>query len=272
MRLLAWDTSSKAGALCAIQVQDAHSTPELVSEWALNVDATHSERLLWAIDELLEASRWKLEDIDIFAVGVGPGSFTGLRIGVATARTLAHSLKKPLIGISSLAALARPTAEWAIQKSKDTLIVASTDACKGELFALWGGASAVRNCVAVADEASPGLWKRGVEEEVVRPEDLVKSLKKKLSKAGTRWIAVGEGRNRYDDVWKTLPAAKELPAPIPFSSQIQGRYVGLLALEAYRAGLALDPLTIHPRYVRVADAELKLKAGLLPPGPTRGHP
>ena len=158
-----------------------------------------------------------------------------------------------------------------MQKSRDTVIVASTDACKGELFALWGAAGAVRECAAVADETQAGFWKRGVEEEVIRPEDLIKNLKKKLSKPSSRWLAIGEGRSRYAEVWKALPAAKELAAPIAFPNQIQGRYVGILALEAYRAGLARDALSVHPRYVRLADAELKLKAGLLPPGPTRGQ-
>jgi tRNA threonylcarbamoyladenosine biosynthesis protein TsaB len=271
MRLLAWDTSSKAGAFAALE-WDAERSPRLVSEWSLDVGAVHSERLLWSIHQMLEAARWKLSDVDVFAVGVGPGSFTGLRIGLTTARTLAHTLGKPLIGVSSLAALARPVAAWLGETDPTALVVASTDACKGELFALWGGARSVLNCCAMADGDQPGLWGRGVEEQVLSPEALVAALKKRLGggKKELSWLAVGEGRGRYPDVWKALPKSRQLTPSVPFSDQVQGRYVGILAWEGYQIGLGRDPLSVNPRYLRASDAELKLKAGLLPKGPTRG--
>jgi len=246
----------------------------LVSELSLNVDSTHSERLLWGIHEVLQSARWKLEDIDLFGVGVGPGSFTGLRIGVTTARTLAHSLNKPLVGVSSLAALARPVALWASEQRKKTIVIAATDACKGELFALWGSARSILDCACMAEGDLSGLWKRGVEETVMAPPDLMKAIKKKLSEGGkkaseeTSWVVVGEGRVRYPEAWKDLPRSKELQLSLPFSEQVQGRYVGLLAWEAFQAGVTRDALAVHPRYIRASDAEIKLRAGLLPPAPT----
>lgn len=275
MKLLAWDTSSKEAALAALE-WDASSRGgwadvRLVCEWSLNCDLTHSERLLWAIHQVLESARWKLEDVDLFGVGTGPGSFTGLRIGVTTARTLSHALGKPLIGISSLAALARPAALALAQAKTRALVVASTDAAKGDLFALWGSARSIADCVVMAEGDAPGLWKRGVEEQVLGPDSLMKSIKRKLAEPGTSgWLAIGEGRNRYADAWKQLPAKKRIECLLSFPDQVQGRYVGLLAWEAYQAGLARDSLLVHPRYLRASDAELKLKAGLLPKGPTRG--
>ena len=276
MKLLAWDTSTKAGALAALEWDPASREGRLglrlVSEWTLNVDANQSEQLLWGVDQLIRSIHWKLEDIDVFGVGVGPGSFTGLRIGITTARTLARALGKPLVGVSSLAALARPVALSALTQKKPVTVIATTDACKGELFALVGSAKAVVDCAVMADQDRPGLWKRGVEEVVIRPEELVRMLKKKMGKGATaQWIAPGEGRKRYQpELWGKLPARTELETPFPFADLIQGRYVGMLTWEAYQAGLARDPLLVHPRYLRASDAELKLKAGLLPAGPTRG--
>jgi tRNA threonylcarbamoyl adenosine modification protein YeaZ len=286
MKLLAWDTSSKVGALAALEWDERAKTGwtgvRLVSEWTLNVDSQHSERLLWGVHELLQASRWKLGDVDLFGVGVGPGSFTGLRIGVTTARTLAHTLKKPLIPVSSLAALARPVSHWLSQAQasladkKKIVVVAGTDAAKGEIFGLWGNTKSILDCVIRAENDRPGLWKRGVEEDVLPPDELIRAVKKKMSEGGaaanrgTLWAVVGEVASRYPDLWKQLPASKRIEVPAAFSEHVQGRYVGQLAWQAYQAGVLRNPLEVHPRYLRVADAEMKLKKGLLPPGPTRG--
>lgn len=275
MKLVAWDTSAKSGALVALEwdprSRAGWTDVRLVAELTLNVDVTHSERLLWAVDQMLQASRWKLEDIDLLGVGVGPGSFTGLRIGVTTARTLAHTLKRPLIGVSSLAALARPAAQWLshgfVAKPRAT-VIAATDAAKGELFALWGAAKSVVDCAMAADDLTPrGLWKRGVEEQVLEPGALVRAVKRKLRGKSDFWIAVGEGRSRYPEAWKQLPRRRELAPPAPFPAHVQGRYLGQLAWEAYQAGLAREALQVHPRYLRASDAEIKLRAGLLAPAP-----
>lgn len=274
MRLLAWDTSSRTGTLVALEWDQrpgaSREKISLVGEWTLNVEAIHSERLLWAVHELLECARWKLADVDVFGVGVGPGSFTGLRIGVTTARTLAHTLKKPLVGVSSLAALTRPVAEWASSHSERIVLVGATDACKGELYAIWGSARSLVDCVVMADGDHRGLWKRGVEEKVLRPGELVRAIKRKLSEGkGGRWVAIGEARQRYSELWKELPEEREFHGIPAFSQHVQGRYLGTLAWEAFQAGLSREPLNIHPRYLRAPDAEIKLKAGLLPPAPVR---
>lgn len=276
MKLLAWDTSSKVGALVAIEWDPLSSksgwdSVRMVGEWTLNVSVTHSERLLWAIHQLLESARWKIGEVDLFGVGVGPGSFTGLRIGVTTARSLAHALNKPLIPVSSLAALARPAAIW-LSESKElseTIVVGTTDACKGELFAIWGSARSVRDCVCLPYGDFPCVWKRGVEEGVIRPEELMSAIQKKLSQKESEifWTTVGEGRQRYSEIWNHLPSERELRIPFAFSDHVQGRYLGQLAWEAYQAGCLRQALQVYPRYVRASDAELKLKAGVLRPAP-----
>ena len=277
-RLIAWDTSSKVGALVALEWDaSGEKIPgglpyRLVSEWTLNVDAAqHSERLLWGIHQMLEACNWKLGDVDFFGVGIGPGSFTGLRIGITTARTLAQTLGKPLVGVSSLAALARPVGLHFADRKERVIVIASSDAAKGELFALVGAARSLKECVALADGDFPGLWKRGVEEEVLTPEEIVKLVKKKLAEGASRekalFVRVGEGKTRYSDIWKTLPKSRETEIPVPFIDHVQGRFLGQLCFEAIQAGLARNALEVHPRYLRVADAEKKLKSGELKPAP-----
>lgn len=274
MKLLGWDTSSKTGALVALEWDERARTSEwgatnLVAEWSLSVQAQHSERLLWAIHQVLESARWKLAEVDVFAAGVGPGSFTGLRIGMTTARILAHSLGKPLIGVSSLAALARPAALVLAESNPGAVLIACTDACKGELFALFGPARAVAGCVAFpGDEASgdfQGIWKKGAHEGVLPPEELMRKVKRSCGADG--WLAIGEGRRRYPEAWKTLPRGKELADPLAFGDQVQGRYLGMLAWEAWQGGIARRALEVQPRYLRASDAELKLRAGLLRKAP-----
>ncbi len=275
MKLIAWDTSSKTGALAAlewdepqdIQYQANHrfdlSRVNLVAEFTLNVDATHSEQLLWGIHQTLQAARWGLKDIDVFGVGVGPGSFTGLRIGVTTARTLAHICKKPLVGISSLAALARPVSLHFGEKVRcletQTVVVAVTDACQGEVFALWGYAPDVARCCTWTKKGC--TWSLKVQEQVIQPEALVDGVKKKFfgSQKKTRWVLIGEGGQRYLEVWGKLPQLKRQSYEVPLSCLIQGRSVGILAWQAYQGGLSPEALDVYPRYLRASNAELKRK-------------
>jgi len=100
MRILAVDTSSNV-ASAAIVADD-----KLVCECVLNNKLTHSQTILPMIDEVLKKSELAPQDIDVYAVSNGPGSFTGLRIGVTTIKGLAHATNKPVCGVNTLEALA----------------------------------------------------------------------------------------------------------------------------------------------------------------------
>lgn len=269
MKIVVWDTSSRTGAVAALELNSVTQSLKLVAELSLNVDLTHSERLLWGIHQVLEAACWKLPTIDYFGVGVGPGSFTGLRIGITTGRTLAHTLNKPLIAVSSLAALARPVSlQWPAQSQLiDPYVIASTDACKGELFALWGKASAIQKYASASEENLE------VQEDVYLPRDLIHQVKEKLLQdPQASWTVVGEGRLRYSEVWKELPQDRRIPLHYEIMNDaVQGRFVGILACELIQAGRVGEGLTVHPRYLRASDAEVKLKAGLLKPASHRGE-
>lgn len=100
MKILALDTSS---IVATIAVMD---DDKLIGEYTINHKRTHSQKLMPMIEELLNSCEVKIQDIDVVAVAEGPGSFTGLRIGVASAKGLAHAMNIPVVGISTLDALA----------------------------------------------------------------------------------------------------------------------------------------------------------------------
>jgi len=100
IRILALDTSSPRGSVALLHDKD------VVGELRLNSLETHSARLLRSIGFLLESTGWSLSELNLVAAGIGPGSFTGIRIGVATALGLAQSLGVPFAGISGMDALA----------------------------------------------------------------------------------------------------------------------------------------------------------------------
>ncbi|WP_408955567.1 tRNA (adenosine(37)-N6)-threonylcarbamoyltransferase complex dimerization subunit type 1 TsaB [Natroniella sp. ANB-PHB2] len=100
MLVLAVDSSTKAGSVSLV------STEKLIAESLLNLDHTHSQRLMPQLIDLVDRADCSLQNLDGIAVALGPGSFTGTRIGVVTAKTLAQSLDLPIVGISTLKAMA----------------------------------------------------------------------------------------------------------------------------------------------------------------------
>ena len=100
MNVLAIDTSG-ANCCCAILNEE-----KVIANFNINIGLTHSETLLPLIDGLFSISKLSLKDIDLFAISVGPGSFTGIRIGISTVKGFALSLNKPVISVSTLESLA----------------------------------------------------------------------------------------------------------------------------------------------------------------------
>ncbi|NLW22143.1 MAG: tRNA (adenosine(37)-N6)-threonylcarbamoyltransferase complex dimerization subunit type 1 TsaB [Tissierellia bacterium] len=100
MKVLGIDTSTMI-ATCAL-IEDGR----VLGEFSLNQEMSHSENLVPMIKELLDSLNLKVADIDLYGVAIGPGSFTGLRIGIATAKAFAHVYDKPIVGISTLEGLA----------------------------------------------------------------------------------------------------------------------------------------------------------------------
>ena len=121
MKVLAFDTSSKALSLAVLEDK------QLLAETIINIKKNHSITLMPAIDFLMSSLDWTPKDLDRIVVAEGPGSYTGLRIAVATAKTLAHTLNIELVGMSSLLAL--------VPRQQEGLLVPLMDARRNNVYA-----------------------------------------------------------------------------------------------------------------------------------------
>lgn len=100
MNILAVDTSTMMSSISIL------SNNKIIADYSVNVDQTHSEKLIISMKRLLEDVKMSISDIDLFTVAKGPGSFTGLRIGMTSIKAIAQALDKDIIGISTLEAMA----------------------------------------------------------------------------------------------------------------------------------------------------------------------
>ena len=121
MKVLAFDTSSKALSLAILEDK------QVLAETTINIKKNHSITLMPAIDFLMGSLDWTPKDLDRIVVAEGPGSYTGLRIAVATAKTLAHTLNIELVGMSSLLAL--------VPRQQEGLFVPLMDARRNNVYA-----------------------------------------------------------------------------------------------------------------------------------------
>ena len=121
MKVLAFDTSSKALSLAILEDK------QVLAETTINIKKNHSITLMPAIDFLMASLDWTPKDLDRIVVAEGPGSYTGLRIAVATAKTLAHTLNIELVGMSSLLAL--------VSRQQEGLLVPLMDARRNNVYA-----------------------------------------------------------------------------------------------------------------------------------------
>jgi tRNA threonylcarbamoyladenosine biosynthesis protein TsaB len=228
MRILAADTSTMSGSLALLDGDI------LAAEWTLRSAQTHNRRLLKSIDSLLGQTGWTLDSIDAFAVASGPGSFTGLRIGMATMKTLAWTTHKLYATVCSLDALAFPFCFSA------SPICTLLDARKGEIyFALY------------RPDGNAG-FRLEVPYEAVTPSRLAKSLISTLSEPA---LFCGDGWTAYGNLLKSKLGDLVIEPPSSFHI-IRASSVAELAARKLVTGRSDDPRSSAPFYLRPSEAEI----------------
>lgn len=199
----------------------------------------HAETLVPAIDFVRRQVGIDLADIGVVAVDLGPGLFTGLRVGVATAKAMAYALRVPMIGLPSLDLLAFPL------RHTPRLIVAAIDARRGELFYAFY-------------RPVPAGVQRVSEHQVGAPDDLASEI----VASGEECLLVGDGARRYADVFEALSRVRiaDQEQAYPSASSL----VQLAHAQALREEF-VNPWEVEPLYLRKPDA-----AAPWPTRPERG--
>ncbi len=231
MRILAIDTSTMLGG---IAIMDESG---LIAESRLNVKSTHSERLMTEIEHCLRQSGLSIPDIDVFAVATGPGSFTGLRIGLSTVKGFSYATGKPIVSVPTLEALA-----WNFPYSRYP-VCTMLDARKKEVYAAlfaWEN-----NCLTkIINEAS------------VNPEEFMRRYL--LPANYQKIIFAGEGTIIYKD--EIIRAMGEKAVFAPYEKTVPSpANVAAIGLKKALLNEFSDPISLTPIYIRKSEAEVKWK-------------
>jgi tRNA threonylcarbamoyladenosine biosynthesis protein TsaB len=190
----------------------------------------HAETLTPAIDFIRRQARIELDEISLVAVDLGPGLFTGLRVGIASAKAIAHALRVPMIGVHSLDLVAFPV------RFTSRLVVAVLDARRGEVYhALY--------------RQVPGGLQRLTEPALDSPDDLVSELVAR----GEECLIVGDGALRYCEIFDSITGVEICEQGLAYPNATA--LVQLAHARAMREEW-VNPWDLQPLYLRAPDAEI----------------
>lgn len=203
---------------------------EVLADGTAGPGRDHAEILLPLVDRVLREAGVALREIEAFAVAIGPGSFTSLRVGLATVKGLAFGTAQPVAAVSSLAALA-----WSAGASEAPL-VPLLDARRGEIYA-------------AIYERKPDDLARLLPDAVYTPDELAPHL-------AQRCVLVGDADLFGEALRSAAPSGCEITVISADSLSATARAVGVLGLRALARGEGMDPADLVPRYLRRAEAEV----------------
>ncbi len=224
MLILAFETSAKAASAALTEGET------LLGETYQNTGMTHSQTLLVMAQDLLKQCGKTVDDVDAVAVAQGPGSFTGVRIGVAAAKGFAWGAEKPCVGVSTLEAMALSLGVW------KGYVCPVMDARRSQVY----------NALFHVD---CGVYTRIREDRAISLQDLGEDLQN----LGEPVFLVGDGsRLCYNTLLETVPA---LVMPPEHRMHQRAVGVGILAARHLAAGEPGDGAALVPNYLRLSQAE-----------------
>ncbi len=230
MKVLGIETSS---GICSAALADGEKIKDEIS---LNEGLVHSEKLLTLVDKLLKRNRVSIGGLDGIAVSTGPGSFTGIRVGVSAARGLAQGLKAPLAGISSLDGLAYNA--LGTKKVDGGIICPVINALRGEVF------------TAVYRRVKGGI-RRLTEYSLIEMDSLLNDLSNKKEEV----YFFGDAVDLHIDLIKSSPGRYEIAGrKIRYASALSIIMAGMKKIPESKKGNYTEVL---PLYIRKPEAEVK---------------
>ena len=226
MKVLGIDTSSLATSVAVIEDN------KLICEYTVNTKKTHSQKLMPMIENMLNISDLNINEIDLIAVCEGPGSFTGLRIAMATAKAIAHVNNLPIVGINSV-----------------ELLAGNMNLCEKNICSIL---DAQRTQVYMGQykyDNNKLVELKGV--DVVDIDELLEELKY----TNEEWIMVGEAVYKYEDKLKSID---NIHIPSPSHNVSKASSLCSIAIEKYKNNIDVyDCYNINPLYIRKSQAEVQ---------------
>lgn len=225
MKVLGIDSS---GLVASVAVAEEET---LLAEYTVNYKKTHSQTLLPMLDEIAKMTELELSTIDVIAVAAGPGSFTGLRIGSATAKGLGLVLKKPLVSVPTVAALAYNL--W----GSDALICPLMDARRNQVYT--------------------GIYRFEDGKLITVQEQTavaVTEIAGQLNMLGEKVIFLGDGVPVYREILKKTVKVPFLFAPAHMNRQ-RASSVAMLGMELAKEEKTETAAAHQPNYLRLSQAE-----------------
>ena len=225
MKVLGIDSSGMVASIAVVEDM------QMLGEYTINYKKTHSQTLLPMLDEVAKMIELDLADIDVIAVAAGPGSFTGLRIGSATAKGLGLALKKPLVSVPTLEGIAFNFC------GSDKVICPMMDARRSQVY--------------TGIYEFDGNTLRKVEDQMAVP---VEEILEKLNIIGKEVVLAGDGVPVYMEQIEKYLKVPYLIAPAHLNRQRAGA-VAVLGMQYAKEGKTETAMEHQPDYLRLSQAE-----------------